>query len=77
MQFSLRSLRRRLTKLDTACYHVPVAAVRWRSMDEKNFATAAPRHEHSDLGTRAHRPSVGNYCVPASGDIPAHWRIRW
>jgi hypothetical protein len=67
MQFSLRSLRRRLAQFDTTSYHVPVGAVRWRSMDEKNFATVTPGHEHSDLGTCRHRRSVGNYCVRRQG----------
>jgi len=67
MQFSLRSLARCLAQLDTAGYHVPVAALRRRSMDEKNFTTAPPRHEHSDFSTRLHRRSVGNPCVRRQG----------
>jgi hypothetical protein len=74
MQFSLCSLRRILAGLDSACDHVPVAALRWRSMEEKNLATAAPRHEGSDLGTYPHRRSLGNNGVRASGDIPERRR---
>jgi hypothetical protein len=69
MQFSLRSLRRRLAQLDAASYHVPVAAVRWRPMDQKNFATVATRHEHGDLGACAHRRSVGNHRVRRQGTV--------
>ena len=67
MQFSLRSLGHRLSRLDAASDHMPITALHRRSMDEKNFPTVAPRHEHSDLGTRAHNLSVGNYRVRRRG----------
>jgi len=62
-QFSLRSLRRRLAQLHAASYDVPVAAVRWRPVDEKNFATVATCYEDGDLRACAHRRSVGNHTV--------------
>jgi hypothetical protein len=58
VQFSLRRLNRRLSLLDSAGDHVPVAAAFGHSMNEQNFAPDTPRHEHSYLGPGAHSGSV-------------------
>jgi hypothetical protein len=51
-------LNSRLSLLDSAGDHMPVAAAFGHSMNEQNFAPDTPRHEHSYLRPGAHPASV-------------------